>query len=366
MNVGPLLEIEDLARHYPNRARGTTKAVDGISFRLFRGETLALVGESGCGKSTTARLVLRLIEPTHGIIRFEGADITDLRGQPMRRLRRRMQMVFQDPFASLNPRMTIGEILEEPLRVHDLGGTMQRRARVNQLLAMVGLDAFHATRYPHAFSGGQRQRIGLARALAAEPALVVCDEPVSALDVSIQAQIVNLMKDLQASLQLSYLFIAHDLAVVKHMADRVAVMYLGRIVETAPTATLFADPRHPYTRALLAAIPRPESHRRNAPVPASGETPMDVTQGLPFRTALSLRDRCVRPRRSASGGDRWGKPSVGVPPCGGIAAGRSDRDGDTGAGGCCAAGVVCGAARWCCAVGMAVVNAAMLDSSNMP
>ncbi|HLY89104.1 MAG TPA: dipeptide/oligopeptide/nickel ABC transporter ATP-binding protein, partial [Acetobacteraceae bacterium] len=214
--MGPLLEVEGLTRHFSVRQGlvigktiGVVRAVDGISFSLDRGETLALVGESGCGKSTTARCVLRLIDPTGGNIRFEGTDITEMRGEPLRKLRRRMQIVFQDPFASLNPRMTVGEILEEPLIVHAIGDRMARRARVNQLLGLVGLASYHTQRYPHEFSGGQRQRIGIARALAVEPSLVVCDEPVSALDVSIQAQVVNLLKELQARLGLSYLFIAH-------------------------------------------------------------------------------------------------------------------------------------------------------------
>jgi oligopeptide transport system ATP-binding protein len=271
---GALLEVEGLAKHYDARG-GAVRAVDGVSFRLMRGETLALVGESGCGKSTTARLALKLIEPTAGIVRFEGMDITDLGGAPLRRLRRRMQIVFQDPFASLNPRMQVGSILEEPLILHRLGNAARRRSRVKELLELVGLAPYHASRYPHEFSGGQRQRIGIARALAVEPALVVCDEPVSALDVSIQAQVVNLLKDLQARLGLSYLFIAHDLAVVKHMADRVAVMYLGRIVEVAPKDALFATPRHPYTRLLLAAIPRPDPHRRTLPAPV-GELPSPI------------------------------------------------------------------------------------------
>jgi len=276
---GALLEVEGLAKHYPirrglirRRDIGAVRAVDGVSFRLMRGETLALVGESGCGKSTIARLALRLIEPSAGIVRFEGMDITDLAGAPLRRLRRRMQMVFQDPFASLNPRMQVGAIIEEPLILHHLGDAAQRRARVAELLELVGLAPYHANRYPHEFSGGQRQRIGIARALAVEPSLVVCDEPVSALDVSIQAQVVNLLKDVQARLGLSYLFIAHDLAVVKHMADRVAVMYLGRIVEIGPKSAVFAAPRHPYTRLLLAAIPRPDPHRRTEAIPV-GELP---------------------------------------------------------------------------------------------
>ena len=291
--VGPLLEVENIAKHYPvsrglvlSRTVGTVKAVDGVSFRLERGETLALVGESGCGKSTTARLVLRLIEPSFGTVRFEGVDITDMGGAPLRKLRRRMQIVFQDPFASLNPRMTVGDILEEPLIVHEIGDAASRKARVDQLLSLVGLAPYHAGRYPHEFSGGQRQRIGIARALAVEPALVVCDEPVSALDVSIQAQVVNLLKDLQARLGLSYLFIAHDLAVVKHMADRVAVMYLGRIVEVASKDALFAAPMHPYTRTLLSAIPRPDPHRRVARTIPGGDmpSPLNPPSGCYFHT----------------------------------------------------------------------------------
>jgi len=307
----PLLEVEGLAKHYPMRrglliARtvGNVRAVDGVSFKLFRGETLALVGESGCGKSTTARLVLRLIEPTAGTVWFEGSDITTLRGDPMRKLRRRMQIVFQDPFASLNPRMTVAEILEEPLIVHGIGDPAARRARVAELLGLVGLAPYHAGRYPHEFSGGQRQRIGIARALAVEPALVVCDEPVSALDVSIQAQVVNLLKDLQSRLGLSYLFIAHDLAVVKHVADRVAVMYLGRIVEIGPKDAVFANPRHPYTRVLLSAIPRPDPHRMLARPVAGGDgpspiaggdvpSPADIPPGCRFHTRCPfVIDRC--------------------------------------------------------------------------
>ncbi|MGE0418511.1 MAG: ABC transporter ATP-binding protein, partial [Acetobacteraceae bacterium] len=276
----PLLEVLDLTRHFDvkrglvvSRKVGVVRAVDGVSFSLNRGETLALVGESGCGKSTTARLVLRLIEPTAGTVWFEGTDITAMRGEPLRRLRRRMQIVFQDPFASLNPRMTVGEILREPLILHGLGDRVEQRARVEALLGLVGLAPYHAQRYPHEFSGGQRQRIGIARALAVEPALIVCDEPVSALDVSIQAQVVNLLKDLQHQLGLSYLFIAHDLAVVKHVADRVAVMYLGQVVEIAPKEALFAEPRHPYTRSLLSAIPRPDPRRDPNRQVVAGDVP---------------------------------------------------------------------------------------------
>ena len=257
----PVLEVRGLVKRY---GRAPVAAVDGIDFAVAPGETLALVGESGCGKSTTARLALRLLEPSAGQVWFEGQDITRLGGAALRRMRRRMQMVFQDPFASLNPRMTVQDIVAEPLVVHGIGNAASRRDRVATLLDLVGLSAAQARRYPHEFSGGQRQRIGIARALAVEPALVVCDEPVSALDVSIQAQVVNLLKDLQQRLGLSYLFIAHDLAVVKHMADRVAVMYRGRIAELGPAGSVYATPRHPYTRALLAAIPRPDPAYRMA------------------------------------------------------------------------------------------------------
>ncbi len=296
----PILAVENLSRHFTvrrgillGRTAGTVRAVDGISFTLNRGETLALVGESGCGKSTTARLVLRLIEPTTGTIRFEGAYIHELHGESLRVLRRRMQIVFQDPFASLNPRMTVGEILEEPLIVHHLGDLTSRRSRVEELLSIVGLAPYHERRYPHEFSGGQRQRIGIARALAVEPALIVCDEPVSALDVSIQAQVVNLLRDLQRQMGLSYLFIAHDLAVVKHVADRVAVMYLGQIVEIGPKHAVFNDPRHPYTRTLLAAIPRPVPRRDRAREMARGDIPLgDVPSPLNPPSGCRFHTRC--------------------------------------------------------------------------
>ena len=302
----PILVAENLSKHYTTRrgllarTTSTVRAVDGVTFTLARGETLALVGESGCGKSTTARLVLRLIDPTAGTVAFEGQDITTLDGSALRALRRRMQIVFQDPFASLNPRMTVGDILAEPLIVHAIGTTVQRRARVSELLDLVGLAPYHAARYPHEFSGGQRQRIGIARALAVEPALVVLDEPVSALDVSIQAQVVNLLKDLQGRLGLSYLFIAHDLAVVKHVADRVAVMYLGRIVEIGLKQQLFANPRHPYTRLLLSAIPRPDPRRRLARQVPNGDmmggdvpSPANIPTGCRFHTRCPfVIDRC--------------------------------------------------------------------------
>ncbi len=285
-----LLEVTDLTKHYPirkgilvSREVGTVRAVDGVSFRIERGETLALVGESGCGKSTTARLVLRLIEPTGGTVRFDGVEVS---GAALRTLRRRVQVVFQDPYASLNPRLRVGETIAEPMEVHGIGDAASREARVQELLRLVGLAPFHAQRYPHEFSGGQRQRIGIARALAVQPDLIVCDEPVSALDVSIQAQVVNLLKELQAKFGLSYLFIAHDLAVVHHMADRVAVMYLGQIVEMAPKRQLFAMPAHPYTRALLRAIPHPDPRLRGKVTPLGGDvpSPMNPPSGCRFHT----------------------------------------------------------------------------------
>jgi oligopeptide transport system ATP-binding protein len=287
-----LLEVAGLSRDF-RTGGGTVRAVDSVSFTLARGETLALVGESGCGKSTTARLVLRLIEPSAGTIRFDGADITHTGRAAMRAVRRRMQVVFQDPFGSLNPRMTVGDTLTEPLVIHRVGDRAARRARVAELLALVGLAPEHAHRYPHEFSGGQRQRIGIARALALEPALVVCDEPVSALDVSVQAQVINLLRDLQQRLGLSYLFIAHDLAVVQHMATRVAVMYLGRVVEMAPRDAVFSQPFHPYSRALLAAIPRPEPGRPQAVPGGDVPSPLDPPPGCHFHVRCPfVIDRC--------------------------------------------------------------------------
>ena len=267
-----LLRVEGLKVHFPvtegvvvQKRVGSVKAVDGVSFELRRGETFGLVGESGCGKSTTALAVLRMLEPTAGRIVFEGEDVTRLGPAQMRPIRRRMQMVYQDPFGSLNPRMKVRDIVGEPLVVHGLATDRSAyRARVDELMDLVGLLPDMADRYPHEFSGGQRQRIGIARALALEPSLLICDEPVSALDVSIQAQVVNLLMDLQERLGLTYLFIAHDLSVVRHISDRIGVMYLGRIVEIASRDALFAEPRHPYTQALLAAVPLPDPAREAA------------------------------------------------------------------------------------------------------
>jgi oligopeptide/dipeptide ABC transporter ATP-binding protein len=291
--AAPLLEVANLTKHFPvtagflvSREVGRVRAVDDVSFRIDRGETLGLVGESGCGKSTTGRLVLRLIEPTSGAVRIDGRDVLSLDAQAMREMRKGMQIVFQDPYSSLNPRMTVEEIILEPLYVQGAkpGPDMTKRAR--KLLDTVGLSPNHVVRYPHEFSGGQRQRIGIARALAPQPRFIVCDEAVSALDVSVQAQIVNLLQDLQEEFKLSYLFIAHDLAVVKHISDRVAVMYLGKIVEQADKASLYATPRHPYTQALLSSIPVPNPKLRRPRVRLTGDVPSALAppSGCRFNT----------------------------------------------------------------------------------
>ena len=282
------------------------RAVDGVSFGVRAGETLALVGESGCGKSTVGRLALRLMEPTAGTVRFAGRDLGSLSAAELRRIRAGAQLIFQDPYGSLNPRMTVGEMLAEPLLLHTDLSPGDRRRRVADLLRIVGLRAEHTQRYPHEFSGGQRQRIAIARALAVEPKLIVCDEPVSALDVSIRSQILNLLKDLQQRLGLAYIFISHDLAVVKHIAARVAVMYLGRIVESAASEQIFAEPRHPYTQALLSAVPVPSTGARRTRyiLPGDPPSPLDATGRLPSASALRACPRCLRAHAPRAGGGR--------------------------------------------------------------
>jgi len=301
-----ILRIKNLKMYFPitrgivfQRHVGDIKAVDDVSFDIKRGETLGLVGESGCGKSTTGRAILQLYRPTAGSIEFEGEDLTILKGERLRRMRRNIQMIFQDPYASLNPRMTVGNIVGEPLEVHNILSGKARRDRVKELLEIVGLNPYFINRYPHEFSGGQRQRIGVARALAVQPDFIVCDEPISALDVSIQAQVINLLEDLQSEFGLTYLFIAHDLAVVRHISDRIAVMYLGKIVELTDRATLYREPLHPYTQALLSAIPIPdpilEEEREKKRIILQGDVPSPANPpaGCNFCTRCPAKERVM-------------------------------------------------------------------------
>ncbi|ETX04687.1 MAG: peptide ABC transporter substrate-binding protein [Candidatus Entotheonella gemina] len=311
-----LLEVHDLKKHFPikggvfSKTIGHVYAVDGISFTLQSGETLGLVGESGCGKSTTGRTILRLIEPTEGSVKFEGQEITDLDKGNMRSLRREMQIIFQDPYASLNPRMTVGSIIGEPLEIHKIAKGSEKEDQVATLLEKVGLRSEDMRKYPHEFSGGQRQRIGIARALGLNPKLIVCDEPVSALDVSIQAQVINLLEDLQEEFGLSYLFIAHNLNVVEHISNRVAVMYLGKIVELTTDTELYANPQHPYTEALLSAVPVPDPTVEKRRIILQGDVPSPINppSGCHFHTRCPYKEKICEeevPEFKDIGGGHW-------------------------------------------------------------
>jgi oligopeptide transport system ATP-binding protein len=315
---GILLRVENLKKYFPitrgvfQRHVGDIKAVDGISFFVRRGETLGLVGESGCGKSTTGRTILQLYRPTDGEVYFEGHDLTRLKGEQLRRMRRQMQMIFQDPYASLNPRMTVGSIIGEPLEVHGIARGKEKRERVQELLRLVGMNPYFINRYPHEFSGGQRQRIGVARALALNPSFIVCDEPVSSVDVSIQAQIVNLLEDLQAQFGMAYLFIAHDLSMVRHISSRVAVMYLGKIVELTDRDELYGNPLHPYTQALLSAVPIPdpvvEERRQRIILEGDVPSPAHPPEGCNFNTRCPVvMDVCKKedPEFKEASGEHW-------------------------------------------------------------
>lgn len=314
--MSALLEVKGLKKYFPisgglfGSTTSMVKAVDDVSFTVHAGETLGIVGESGCGKSTTGRAILRLIEPTDGEVLFQGQSMTELKGEALRQARRDFQIVFQDPYASLNPRMSIGAILEEPLKIHGVKSSAERKARVKQLLETVGLTEAHYDRYPHEFSGGQRQRIGIARALITQPKLIIADEPVSALDVSIQSQILNLMKDLQEQFNLTYVFISHDLSVVRHISDRVGVMYLGRMVELAPKKSLYEQPLHPYTQALLSAVPHPDPTKARDRIVLTGDVPSPANppSGCAFHTRChACMEVCKtnRPELKETAGGHW-------------------------------------------------------------